>query len=237
MNDRELIKASALIRALEFIEGVEVRANGNGVSIDVRDEAVVFSGNDDAGMFSSDMFHAGADERSLSFKKRDGLALHISAHESAVSVVVFKEGNESGGDRDDLFRANVHKVDLISREFRSIFMKSGGDGLVKEEIVKNRFISLSDDKFFFFKSVEEDDLIRDFFMKFIDYTVRGFYEAEFINDGEIRKRADEADIGPFRSFDGAHSAVVRDMDVANFEAGAFTREPAGPESGESAFMS
>lgn len=76
-------------------------------------------------------------------------------------------------------------------------------------------------------SVKENDVIGNFFIKFINNAVRRFNEAEVINFSEVGKRANEADIGPFRSFDGAHPAVVRDVNVANFEASAFAREAAG----------
>ena len=56
---------------------------------------------------------AGADERRLGRSERDGLALHVGAHERAVGVVVLEERDERGGDRHDLLRRHVHVVDLV----------------------------------------------------------------------------------------------------------------------------
>ena len=59
--------------------------------------------------------HAGAHQRSLGLHQRYRLALHVGAHQSAVGVVVLQEGNQRRRDRHQLFRRNVHEVDLVGR--------------------------------------------------------------------------------------------------------------------------
>src|SRR4051794_13189315 len=57
------------------------------------------------------LLHAGADDRRLRLEERDGLALHVRAHEGAVRVVVLEERDQRRGDRDDLLGADVHVLD------------------------------------------------------------------------------------------------------------------------------
>ena len=54
-------------------------------------------------------------------------------------------------------------------------------------------------------------------------------EAERVDAREGRERADEADVRAFRRLDRAHAAVVGRVHVADLEAGALTRQAAGPE--------
>ena len=59
--------------------------------------------------------HAGPDVRRLGHDQRDGLLLHVGAHQGPVGVVVLDEGDQGGGDRHDLLRRDVHQVDLGRR--------------------------------------------------------------------------------------------------------------------------
>ena len=61
-------------------------------------DAGALAENDGAGVTSHDVLHTGADERRVGAEKRDGLALHVGAHECAVRVVVLEERNERGRD-------------------------------------------------------------------------------------------------------------------------------------------
>lgn len=173
VNDRDLVNASPLIRAAEFKEGIGIERifgrgnelvldfNFNLVGVDVRDCAGTFSKDHDPGIASGFELHTGPDERGLSFKERHGLALHIGPHKGAVSVVIFKEGDKGGSDRDDLFRGDVHEVNAIAWDFGSFFVTSGGYALVNEPIVVvEGFIGLSDDQGFFFVGSHIADFIR-----------------------------------------------------------------------------
>ena len=61
-------------------------------------------------------------------------------------------------------------------------------------------------------------------------------EAEFVDDAVGGQAADEADVGPFRSFDGADAAVVAVVDVAHVEAGAVPAQAAGAQSAQAALV-
>ena len=45
-------------------------------------------------------------------EQRHSLAHHVTSHERTVTVVVLEERNESGRNRTDLLRSNVHEVYL-----------------------------------------------------------------------------------------------------------------------------
>ena len=66
----------------------------------------------------------------------------------------------------------------------------------------------------------------------LDLAVGRLDEAELVDPRVARQRRDQADVRAFRRLNRADAAVVRRMDVADFEAGALTRQTAGPEGRE-----
>ena len=69
-----------------------------------------------------------------------------------------------------------------------------------------------------------------------DDAVRRFDEAEFVDAGIGGEGVDQTDVRTFRRLDRADAAVVRRMNVADFEAGTFAVETARPEGGEAALV-
>ncbi len=67
---------------------------------------------------------AGTDERRLGLDERDGLALHVRAHQRPVRVVVLEERDERGGRGDELLRRDVHELDLLARHRREVVLVS-----------------------------------------------------------------------------------------------------------------
>ena len=126
-NDRLLVDAGVLVGALELRELIDVRADltrelrgvmlafdahDDALGVDRIDDAVALGQDDGAGVAGGDAFHAGADERSFGDEQRNGLALHVGAHQRAVGVVMLEERNERGGDRDKLLRARRRRSPL-----------------------------------------------------------------------------------------------------------------------------
>ena len=65
----------------------------------------VFLGNDaDAGVFRDLILDAGSDIRGMRHEQRNGLTLHVGAHQGTRSIVVFQERDAGGRHRDDLLR-------------------------------------------------------------------------------------------------------------------------------------
>ncbi len=71
----------------------------------------------------------------------------------------------------------------------------------------------------------------------LNLAVGRFDKSEFVDARIARKRADQADVRTFRRLDGADSAIVRGMNVADLESGAFAREAAGTQGGQAALVS
>ncbi len=126
-DDRLLVDAGVLVRALELRELVDVRADltrklrGVVLAFDAHDDAfgvhrvddaVALGQDDGARVAGGDAFHAGADEGGFGDEQRHGLALHVGAHQRAVGVVVLEEGHERSGHRDELLGADVDVVDF-----------------------------------------------------------------------------------------------------------------------------
>src|SRR6202044_3075328 len=70
----------------------------------------------------------------------------------------------------------------------------------------------------------------------LDATVRRLDEAVLIDAREARERRDQADVRAFRRLDRANAAVVSRVNVADFEAGALTRQTARPKGGEATLV-
>ena len=92
-------------------------------------------------------------------------------------------------------------------------------------------VGLGDHIVFFLVCCEVADLARHDPPVF-HHSVRSLNEAEFVDFAVGAERADEGDVGAFWGFNRAHSAIVREVDVAHFEAGALTGEAAWAERGE-----
>ena len=66
--------------------------------------------------------------------------------------------------------------------------------------------------------------------------VRRLDEAERVDACERGQRADQADVRAFRGLDGAHTAVVRRVDVADLDAGTLARQTTGAERAEATLV-
>src|SRR5438552_2051992 len=102
------------------------------------------------------------DERSLRAHDRDGLTLHVRAHEGAVGVVVLQERYERGGDGHDLLRRHVHVIGRRRRGLVVFVATVHLDALVEEEatLVETR-VRLHDRRELLFVGGQVHDLVGD----------------------------------------------------------------------------
>ncbi len=108
----ELVDVGAhFARKLPFL-AVAFHAHDDALAVDRIDYAGALAHNNGAGIASRHVLHAGADVRSFGAQQRNRLPLHVRSHERAVRVVIFKERNQAGGDRDQLLRTDVHVLDF-----------------------------------------------------------------------------------------------------------------------------
>src|SRR5262249_55406589 len=142
-HDRLLGDTGVLVRALELGERVDVRAdfarhlafvrpgavhaNDDAFAVDRVHDTRAAADNNRARVTSGNAFHAGADVGRFGAQQRHSLALHVRTHQRAVGVVVFEERNQRGSDRDKLFRADVHVLDLFALREREVTGLPGVD--------------------------------------------------------------------------------------------------------------
>ena len=128
LDDRLLVDAGVLVRALELRQVVDVGADllalvGAVLGLDADDDAAAVHGVDHARapadhrrarVLDRDVLHARAHQGRFRAQQGHGLALHVGAHQRAVGVVVLQERDERGGHRHELLGAHVDVVDLVA---------------------------------------------------------------------------------------------------------------------------
>ena len=237
LDDRALVDVRVLVRALVLDQVVDVDADlarhrflvvdadDDAVGVDVVDDAAALGGDDGARVLRGDALDAGADERLFRTQRRNGLALHVRAHERAVRIVVLEERHQRGGDRDDLRRRDVHVLDPLGRGQHRFAVVARRDQLVDQlAFGVERGARLGDDVLAFLDGRQVVDLVRDLAVG--DPAVRRLEEAVLVELRVQRQRVDQADVRAFRRLDRADPAVVRRVHVADFEAGALAGQAA-----------
>ena len=151
-------------------------------SVNPFDNAGIFADNRNAGVNAGFIFHTCADDRILSHQQRNCLALHIRAHQSTVSVVVFKEGYHSGCDGYYHLGRNIHKVDILTVNFHDLVAISAVYLCSCELIIlSQRLVRLSYHVVILDVSGHVNDLVGDNAGCLINPSVRGFDEAVFVD--------------------------------------------------------
>ncbi len=244
-DDRPLVVAGALVRADELLELVAV-----GVALVLfdpdlrrRDRTHRAGGPGDhdlAGVLRRAVLDPGADDRRLGTDDRDGLTLHVRAHEGAVRVVVLEERDERRGHGHDLLRRDVHVLGLRRLGLVVLGAAMDLDALVYEEALRvEARVRLDDGGELLLVGGEVDDLVGDARLAAAvlhDAAVGRLDESVGVHPAVRRERADEADVRTLRRLDRADPAVVAVVDVADVEAGALARQAARPEGREAALV-
>ena len=70
-----------------------VLGDDDALGVSRRDNAVLHGGKRSAGIARHRFLQASTHQRTLRLEQRNGLPLHVGAHEGAVGVVVLQEGN------------------------------------------------------------------------------------------------------------------------------------------------
>ncbi len=195
----------------------------------------------------------GADVGRLGDEQRDGLLLHVGAHERPVGVVVLDEGDESRGDREDLLGRDVHQVNFRRRDVVDLAGGAvGGRGRtdahagtlrpatyedpVADEVARGveRRGGLGDHVLLFLVRGVVDDLVGDAAVD--DLAVGSLDEPVVVDPGIAGQVADQADVRPLRCLDRAHAAVVGRVHVSDLEPGALARQSARAEGRQAALV-
>ena len=246
LHQRTLVDAGVLVGTLELLKTVDVYAGLVGIDftgcadndtgrIDLIDNPRTAGTNGGAGVTGNRFFHTGANERRFGTNERHSLTLHVRSHERAVRVIVFQERNERCGDRNELLGRNVHERDLFTvgdQEFarfprRNLLFNKAAIGGQLSVRLRDRVLG-------FFHGRQIDDIAGHLAVD--DAAIRRFDEAIFVDAAERGQRVDETDVRAFRRFNRADAAVVRRVNVADFEACTLTCQTAWSKCGHTTLM-
>ena len=235
-DDRALVDAGALVGACELRQRVVddiavVIADGNGGRGNAGNDAGALGRDADLGVHCALVLDAGGDDRCLRDHQRHSLTLHVRAHQRTVRVVVFQErdkGRRNGGHH---LRRDIHIVDHIAVNGNDLVAVAAGHTLVDQAAVLiDRLRSLRDVVIVLDVRGHVFDGIGDAVGALFDLAERSLDKAVFIDAGIGGQIVDQADVRAFRGLDGAHSAVVRVVNVSHVEGSALTGQAAGAES-------
>ena len=175
-HDRLLVDASVLVGPLELGELINVAAHfarklsgmvlafdadDDALRVDRIDDAVTLGQDHGAGIASGDAFHSGADDRSFGAQQRNRLALHVRAHQCAVSVIVLEERHQRCRNRNQLLRADVDVVDFIALNQHKVAGLAGIDQVAHDAALVVEFdVGLRDGVAVFFprRKIERERL-------------------------------------------------------------------------------
>ena len=158
---------------------------------------------------------------------------------------MLKEWNERGCDRHDLTWRHVHIVDLGAGHERNV---GGGTeeafgfehlaqvveagrlrrttyehlGILEGTVGVDRRVGLSNDVVLFFVGRHVDDLVDDDAVD--NLAIWALDETKLVHSGERAECTNQTNVWTFWSLDRTHTAVVTEVNVADFEAGTFAAQ-------------
>ena len=235
LDDGTLMDVGVLVGTLVLDQVVDVHTDftGHGFDvvhadhdagcIDVIHDTAAGCRHDRARVDRGNAFDTGADHGLFRTQHRHGLARHVGAHQCAVRVIVFEEGNQRGSHRHDLRGRHVHVLDTVSGDQRRFTLFARRDQLAREAAFGVEFgVGLGDDVLAFFDCREVIDFGSD--LAFAHATVRRFDEAILVQARIQGQRVDQADVWTFRRFDRADATVMGHVHVTHFKACTFARQ-------------
>ena len=211
-------------------------ADNDAVGIGVFHLAVSRGNQAGAGVPGNSHFHACAHKGTLGAQQRHSLPLHVGAHQGAVGVIVFQEGNEGCRNGNHLSGSHVHKGDFFLGNNGHIAAGTDCQVVVQKPAgFIDPGIGLGNNLLAgFARGIQVEDLVG--FDAVAHHAVGRFNKAEFIDLGVCRHGDDKADVWSFRRLNGADTAVVGGMHVAHFKAGTIPGQAAGAQGRQTALV-
>ena len=243
VNDRSLVYAGALVRALELDKVVgtsfaRVTENNDLRARSTLNDTALLGNNNCTGVNRCLVLHTGSNDRRVGHHKRHCLLLHVRTHERTGVVVVLKERNTACRNRYSHLGACVHKVNLGGLNLDVLGVKSADNSLVYEvAVLVKPLVSLSNNVVVLFIRGEVNNLVGHTAGLLVNDSVGSLKEA-VIADLCIRcKVGDKTDVGTLGSLNGTDSTVVCIVYVTDLEGRSVSRNTAGAESRKTALVS
>ena len=246
LHQRALVDAGRLVGPLELAQTVDIDARLARVQhfrgahhdtgrIHLVDHTRAAGHDGRARVARNHGFDARAHERRVRLQQRHRLTLHVRPHQGAVGVVVLKERDQRGRDRDKLLRRHVDQVNRVGRVQHEFSGLPAGDQVIRETPfgVLCR-VGLRHGMAHFLGRRHIDHLVGDLAVD--DLAVRGFDEAVLVHPGIGGKRVDQADVLAFGRLDRAHPAIMGRVHVAHLEPRAFAGQTARPKGRQTALV-
>ena len=241
-HDGTLVDTGALVGALELHEVVGVLATAVGQDHDALGGgglygAALLGKQNGTRIGGGLVLHTGRDVGLVGHHQRHGLLLHVRAHQGTGVIVVFKEGDHRGSDRNDHLRRGVHVIDLLTVDLHDLGAVTGDDlGVQEVALLVKRLIRLGDDIVILDVGRHILDLVGHAAGGTVNLAVGSLEEAVLVDLGVGGKIGDKTDVRTFGRFDRADAAVVRVMHVTDVKAGAVTGKTAGTKGRKTALV-
>ena len=246
LDQRALIDAAVLVRALELAHAVDVDTgvtdlevlggtDHDPLGIDLVDYPGPLGLDCGPGVDGNLALDASAHQGRVGRQQRQGLAHHVRPHQGAVGVVVFKKRDQRGRHRDQLLGADVDQVHVLVRRQGVFPVLPRRDQIVDElHVGVEVSVRLGDRVAHLLGGGHVVHLVGN--LAVLDDAIGGLDEAVLVHPRIGGQRVDQANVRPFRRLDRAHPAVMGRVHVAHLEAGALARQAAGPERRQAALV-
>ena len=152
-----------------------------------------------------------------------------------VGVIVFKERDQRGRYRNELFRRDIDHIDRVRTGHDEFTALPATDEFFLElAILVENGVRLSNGELTFLDRGMIDNVIRH--LAVINAPVRRLDKAVLVHTCIRGQRVDQADVRSFRRLDRADPAVMGRMHVTHFEARTFARQATRPKRRQTALV-
>ncbi len=175
----------------------------------------------------------------------DTLALHVSTHECAVSIIMLEEGNQTCRNGDNLLGRHVHVVNAAGIYFDELTTLTCCDAglhkVTRSIIIVNGVVRLCDEKVLFlvgreifhivgYNSLAAGDLALLILLLNVLHTAEGSLDkAVIVNTSIGTQGVNQTNIGTFGGLNGADTTVVGVVNVTNLETSAIAVKTTRPQ--------
>ena len=149
---------------------------------------------------------------------------------------MFEERDQTGSHGNELLWRNVHVVHFRWKRFDELAaFFTGSDALrLESALFVDRIVRLGDEEVFLLVGCQVFNFVGD--LRVHHAAIRSFDETEFVDASIGTHRVDETNVRTFGSFDRADPAVVRWVNVADFEASTVAVETTRSKRGETTLV-